>query len=659
MTAASSFDEQLVYLTVVAEEGVAAGTLEAALNASKSQVRSALGRAVQAKQIRDGRAGYVPRAGVEAPELSSREERALLSEMRRAVASAGGGAIALARLLQSADSSLDAASLDAIAGAVERGTPSTEARALVDDVLRDGRVRLHPAQYARLALGHLNMLDASDPPRVWRDGFERCYRTAVEAENLVPALDILERRVGQLLADGNQREAEIEVHLAHDLLDDVPSAKLAVEIMLSRVLIHGGERVEAQELLEQTVLEGRAARLPDVQRAQEALNRVLVLQLDPGAREALAVQRKRSSDRDAASNAMAASAGAGLAFMDGDVDEARRLIGEAIAHPTNKGQGFYEPEQNAIEAAEAFARAEFDRAQSEVEKGLRRARSSGNTYAERSLLSLRMRHQILLIDRPGVTETWGEIQTLADRLSPPRAIAITGLGSAADMVIASRPRLIAGLREATTYTGFGGVLAAMEVLAVAGSRSSALSLRVWGEAALKRGVITAPDWPAHLDRVLALVNLRLGKQQRQVERLMRAAERADEMGHVVEAAIARLQYAETNEALGARTVSQSPTEARERGVEALLTWGIQPEPLALRAAQSVLRGNASRVTADLSKGQADVIQLLSEGLTYKQVGVRLGISWRTVQTQAKYAYAKLGAHDRADAIARARKRGEI
>ncbi len=579
--------------------------------------------------------------------------------MRRAVTSADAvGAIALARLLHSADSSLDAASLDVIAGAVEAATPSAEARVLVDEVLRDGRVRLHPAQFARLALGHLNMLDESDPPRVWRDGFERCCWTAVEAENLVPALDVLERRVGQLLDVGNQREAEIEVHLAHDLLDDVPSAKLAVEIMLSRVLIHGGEREEAQELLEQTVTEARAARLPDVRRAQEALNRVLVLQLDPGAREALAAQRKRSG-ADPDSDAAAAAAAAGLAFMDGEVDEARRLIGEAIAHRTNKGKGFYEPEQNAIEASEAFARAEFDRALSEVEKGLRLARSADNTYAERSLLSLRMRHHILILDRTGVAETWAEIQTLADRLSPPRAIAITGLGSAADMVIASRPRLIAGLRDATTYTGFGGVLAAMEVLAVAGSRSSALSLRAWGESALKRGVITAPDWPAHLDRVLALVNLRLGKQQRQVERLMRAAERADEMGHVVEAAIARLQYSETNEALGARTVSQSPTEARERGVEALLTWGIQPEPLALRAAQSVLRGNASRVTADLSKGQADVIQLLSEGLTYKQVGVRLGISWRTVQTQAKYAYAKLGAHDRADAIARARRRGEI
>jgi DNA-binding NarL/FixJ family response regulator len=53
------------------------------------------------------------------------------------------------------------------------------------------------------------------------------------------------------------------------------------------------------------------------------------------------------------------------------------------------------------------------------------------------------------------------------------------------------------------------------------------------------------------------------------------------------------------------------------------------------------------------------LQLLGEGLTYKETATQLGLSWRTVQTQAKYAYAKLGAHDRADAVAKARRRGEI
>ena len=54
-----------------------------------------------------------------------------------------------------------------------------------------------------------------------------------------------------------------------------------------------------------------------------------------------------------------------------------------------------------------------------------------------------------------------------------------------------------------------------------------------------------------------------------------------------------------------------------------------------------------------------MLQLLGEGLTYKDTATRLGLSWRTVQTQAEYAYAKLGAHDRADAVAKARRRGEI
>ena len=51
--------------------------------------------------------------------------------------------------------------------------------------------------------------------------------------------------------------------------------------------------------------------------------------------------------------------------------------------------------------------------------------------------------------------------------------------------------------------------------------------------------------------------------------------------------------------------------------------------------------------------------MLGEGLTYKETATQLGLSWRTVQTQAKYAYTKLGAHDRGDAVAKARRRGEI
>ena len=153
--------------------------------------------------------------------------------------------------------------------------------------------------------------------------------------------------------------------------------------------------------------------------------------------------------------------------------------------------------------------------------------------------------------------------------------------------------------------------------------------------------------------------LRLGKQQRVPERLAKAAVRAKEMNHPIEAAIARLQYAEVAESLNMRTQGEAPGAAREQAVDTLLEWGIQPEPLSLTAAQAVLRGAHTRRTTDLSKGQAEVLQLLAEGLTYKEVGRRLGLSWRTVQTQAKYAYAKLGAHDRADAIARARRRGEI
>ncbi|HEX9019944.1 MAG TPA: response regulator transcription factor [Nitrospirota bacterium] len=61
----------------------------------------------------------------------------------------------------------------------------------------------------------------------------------------------------------------------------------------------------------------------------------------------------------------------------------------------------------------------------------------------------------------------------------------------------------------------------------------------------------------------------------------------------------------------------------------------------------------------LTPRETEIVKRVEEGLTYKDIGERLGISTHTVHTHIKKIYEKLQAKDRNDAISKARKRGII
>ena len=52
----------------------------------------------------------------------------------------------------------------------------------------------------------------------------------------------------------------------------------------------------------------------------------------------------------------------------------------------------------------------------------------------------------------------------------------------------------------------------------------------------------------------------------------------------------------------------------------------------------------------LTLRETEVIRLIGEGLSNKEVGTRLGIAGKTVKFHASNAFAKLGVHDRNTAI---------
>lgn len=61
----------------------------------------------------------------------------------------------------------------------------------------------------------------------------------------------------------------------------------------------------------------------------------------------------------------------------------------------------------------------------------------------------------------------------------------------------------------------------------------------------------------------------------------------------------------------------------------------------------------------LSQREKDIVKCIEEGLTYKEISYRLGISSHTVHTHIKRIYDKLHAKNRIEALSRARKTGVI
>lgn len=61
----------------------------------------------------------------------------------------------------------------------------------------------------------------------------------------------------------------------------------------------------------------------------------------------------------------------------------------------------------------------------------------------------------------------------------------------------------------------------------------------------------------------------------------------------------------------------------------------------------------------LTSRETEIVKLVEDGLTYKEIGETLGISIHTVHTHIKNMYEKLQAKDRNDAIIKARKKGII
>ena len=75
--------------------------------------------------------------------------------------------------------------------------------------------------------------------------------------------------------------------------------------------------------------------------------------------------------------------------------------------------------------------------------------------------------------------------------------------------------------------------------------------------------------------------------------------------------------------------------------------------IARKVVQSFQRSGASQqATENLSQREQEVLDLLSQGLIYKEIAEKLGISYETVHTYVRRIYEKLQVRTRTEAVAK-------
>ncbi len=99
--------------------------------------------------------------------------------------------------------------------------------------------------------------------------------------------------------------------------------------------------------------------------------------------------------------------------------------------------------------------------------------------------------------------------------------------------------------------------------------------------------------------------------------------------------------------------------AAHEAIDALITAGLIVAAADEAAAEAVAEGAATIKAASITMAQAQVLRYLPTQLTFAVIAEKLGISRGAARERAERAYKKLGVHNRADAVTRARALGLI
>lgn len=211
-----------------------------------------------------------------------------------------------------------------------------------------------------------------------------------------------------------------------------------------------------------------------------------------------------------------------------------------------------------------------------------------------------------------------------------------------------------------SLTTAGSALIAGEAVALGGSREDAAEWYAWFETSWPSHVLRGPRWPVLAPRVRGLLAARAGDLDAAMRWMADAIEVADRIDSPVEAALARVQYAELLALDPRRESRERWCDLVQEGTERCRTLGIPHEHHAYRARTAAALGrfdlfsdeteSAAAIPTALTAREIEVLRLFRAGLSYRQAAEVLDVGWRTVQSHAYNAYQKLGASSKIAAV---------
>jgi DNA-binding NarL/FixJ family response regulator len=108
-------------------------------------------------------------------------------------------------------------------------------------------------------------------------------------------------------------------------------------------------------------------------------------------------------------------------------------------------------------------------------------------------------------------------------------------------------------------------------------------------------------------------------------------------------------------------LKKTPPVRLLQSIEEAAAGGMPMTPFIARQAVAMLKRHApsEQETVRFTPRESEILALLTEGLNYTKVGERLFISLDTVRNHIRHIYEKLQVHSKAEAVAKAIKRGMI
>ena len=210
---------------------------------------------------------------------------------------------------------------------------------------------------------------------------------------------------------------------------------------------------------------------------------------------------------------------------------------------------------------------------------------------------------------------------------------------------------------ATLLTVASGLVASMAA-ALSGTRADARVWQAWIARIGKMGVKSSVQFPVSRKRVEALLLLRMGRSLRARRLLASAVRESLASGVVIEAAIARVQWAEVSTAI--MRAPRASWEAKADGSRrALLSAGVDPEPTLADVRRLLGHSVAGEPCPSITSREIEILRLITDGYTNREIAGELELGLSSVNRHVSYIYAKLGVFSRSQASRAAHSRGLV